>query len=160
MSDSNLPGSSVQGIFLARILEWVAISSSRGSSLPRDQTHVSCIGRHILYHWATGNAPPCTEYLPYNSNLLWWLSKLTQHSRETCFNMSPIHVRICIGGWPEETEGRGILTEAGSLRDAHQRIDLALGGWATNRTAGLPSALPSEKSHHCRVSQSDSYSWH
>ena len=30
----------------------------------------------------------------------------------------------------------------------------------TNRMAGLPSALPSEKSHHCRVSQSDSYSWH
>ena len=92
MSDSNLPGSSVQGIFLARILERVAISSSRGSSLSRDQTHVSCIGRHILYHWATGTAPRCTEYILYNSNLLWWLRKLTQHPRETCFNMSPIHV--------------------------------------------------------------------
>ena len=30
--------------------EWVAISSFRGSSQPRDQTHVSCIGRQILYH--------------------------------------------------------------------------------------------------------------
>ena len=38
----SLPGSSVQGIFQARILEWVAISSSGESSLPRDQTHVSC----------------------------------------------------------------------------------------------------------------------
>ena len=40
----------------ARILEWIAISFSRGSSHPRDQTHVSCvpcIGRQILYHWAT-----------------------------------------------------------------------------------------------------------
>ena len=33
-----------------RILEWVAISSSRGSSPPRDRTHVSCTGRLILYH--------------------------------------------------------------------------------------------------------------
>ena len=37
------PGSSLQGIFQARILEWVAISSPRRSSWPRDQTHVSCI---------------------------------------------------------------------------------------------------------------------
>ena len=46
-----LPGSSVHGILQARILEQVAISSSRVSSLPRDQTHVSCIsciGRQIL----------------------------------------------------------------------------------------------------------------
>ena len=43
-------GSSVHGIFQARILEWVAISYSKGSSPPRDQTGVSCIGRQILYH--------------------------------------------------------------------------------------------------------------
>ena len=51
--DCSLPGSSVHGIFQARILEWVAISFSRGSSQPRDRTHVfciSCIGRQILYH--------------------------------------------------------------------------------------------------------------
>ena len=50
------PGSSVHGIFQARILEWVVISSSRGSS----QTHVfciSCIGRWILYHWAAQASP-------------------------------------------------------------------------------------------------------
>ena len=39
----NPPDSSVHGVFQARILEWVATSSSRGSSRPRDQTHVSCI---------------------------------------------------------------------------------------------------------------------
>ena len=44
----NLPGSSVHGIFHARILEWVATPSSR------DHTCVSCIGRWILYCWATG----------------------------------------------------------------------------------------------------------
>ena len=40
--DCNPPGSSVHGILQARILEWVAISSSRGSSQPRDQIQVSC----------------------------------------------------------------------------------------------------------------------
>ena len=39
---SSLPGSSVHGIFQARILEWFAISFSRGSSWPRDWTQVSC----------------------------------------------------------------------------------------------------------------------
>ena len=39
--DYSLPGSSVLGIFQARVLEWVAISFSRGSSWPRDRTRVS-----------------------------------------------------------------------------------------------------------------------
>ena len=49
--DYGLPGSSVYGIFQARILERVAISHSRGSFQPRDQIYVSCffcIGRRIL----------------------------------------------------------------------------------------------------------------
>ena len=51
------PGSPVHGILQARILEWVAISSSRESSWLRGWIHVSCISRHILYHWATMEAP-------------------------------------------------------------------------------------------------------
>ena len=57
--DNSPPGSSVLGIFLARILEWVVISSSRGSSQHMDQTGISCIsctGEWILYHWATWEA--------------------------------------------------------------------------------------------------------
>ena len=55
--DCSLPGSSVCGIFQARILEWVAISFSRASSRPRDRTWVSCIvGRHFTI-WATREAP-------------------------------------------------------------------------------------------------------
>ena len=46
-------GSSVHGISHAMILEWVAISFSRGSSQPRDWTCVSCNGRQTLYYWAT-----------------------------------------------------------------------------------------------------------
>ena len=47
---------SVHGILQARILEWIAIPFSRGSSQPRDHIRVSCIGRQILYHWATREA--------------------------------------------------------------------------------------------------------
>ena len=51
--DCSPPGSSAYEILLARIQEWVAMPSSRGSSQPRDQTrisNVSCIGRQVLYH--------------------------------------------------------------------------------------------------------------
>ena len=54
--DCSPPGFSVLGISQARILGWVAISSSRGSSQSGDWTHISCIGRKILYHWATWKA--------------------------------------------------------------------------------------------------------
>ena len=52
--DLGLLASSVHGILQAGILEWIAISSSRGSFRPRDRTlvsSVSCIGRWILYHY-------------------------------------------------------------------------------------------------------------
>ena len=57
--DCSPPGPSVYGIFQARILQWVVVSFSRGSSWPRDQTRVSCISykaRWILYHWVTWEA--------------------------------------------------------------------------------------------------------
>ena len=52
--DCNPLGSSVHGILQARILEWVALSDSRGSSQPRDRTHVPyvfCIGKRVLYNY-------------------------------------------------------------------------------------------------------------
>ena len=55
--DCSPPGSSVLGILQARVLEWVAMPSSRGSSQHKDQSQVSCIAGHIFYHWATGEAP-------------------------------------------------------------------------------------------------------
>ena len=53
LMDCSLPGSFVPGISRARTLEWVAISFSRGSSGPRDQTRVSCIVGGFLIMWAT-----------------------------------------------------------------------------------------------------------
>ena len=54
--DYSPPRSSVHEISQARILEWIAISFSRGSCQVRDWTHISCIGTQILYHWATREA--------------------------------------------------------------------------------------------------------
>ena len=91
-------GSSVHGIFQSRILEWVAISYSRGSSWPRGWTCVSCVsctGRWILY-WLShqGNLyiavyqfiyfiyknPPCSIY-----------SSFRLHCRP--------HLWICVFNW-------------------------------------------------------------
>ena len=98
--DCSLPASSVHGIFQARILKWVAISFSRRSSRPRDQTHISCIagrffateppGKHTtwkifvqLTNYIAGPKNTLLEYLAFIvSNprylklwilgLLWW----------------------------------------------------------------------------------------
>ena len=54
--DCSPPGSSVLGVSQARILEWVAISFSRGSSRPRDRTQVSHIAGRGFNLWATREA--------------------------------------------------------------------------------------------------------
>ena len=54
------PGSSVHEILQARILEWVAIFSSRGSSQPRDQTWVFLHCRQILYSLSHQGSPNCS----------------------------------------------------------------------------------------------------
>ena len=51
--DCSLPGSSVHEIFQPRVLEWVAISFSRGSSQPKDRTQASCIVGRRFTVWAT-----------------------------------------------------------------------------------------------------------
>ena len=88
----SLPGSSVHGIPQARILEWVAISFSGESSYRmytvsahRDWTHVFCIGRQILYHWVTREAPK------------WPSTSLKYHVRLDYSNLSPnIHILFLI----------------------------------------------------------------
>ena len=54
--DCSPPGSSLHGIFQAKVLEWLAISFSRGSSRPRDQTRVSRIPGRCFNFWATREA--------------------------------------------------------------------------------------------------------
>ena len=78
--DCSLTGSSVHGIFQTRILEWVAISFSRGSSRPRDRTRVSCIVGSCFTVWATREV--VTKWIllvRYESSIKWIINK---------FNMS------------------------------------------------------------------------
>ena len=94
------PGSSIHGIFQAGILEWVAISSSRGSSRSKDQTHVSCVsctGRGILSHWRHLGSPIF---------------------RQGCFTLQGSAQRSELGitkDWGH-LKGSGILTIAGQPR--------------------------------------------
>ena len=69
--DCSPPGSSVHGMSQRGILEWIAISFSRGSSWPRDRIHFFCVsftGRQMLYHWGTREAHYYT-LCPFNSVL-------------------------------------------------------------------------------------------
>ena len=89
--DCSPPGSSVHGIFQMRILEWVAISLSRGSSWPRGWTRISCvswIGRWILYHCATWEAQ--------------WNIKLWKDMEEPSVQFSSVQSLSCVQDslWP------------------------------------------------------------
>ena len=71
--------SPVHGIFQARILEWIAISCFRGSSQSRNRihvSHVSCIGRQILYHSTT------------------WEASINEICTYICISISPANVDI------------------------------------------------------------------
>ena len=86
--DCSPPGSSSHRISQARILEWIDIPFFRRSSWLRDWTHISCIGRQILYHWATWKTHS-PQGLPYPSSTLLFRSisnfKLI-NSRVDCCN--------------------------------------------------------------------------
>ena len=57
--NSNIWNNSIHGIFQARVLEWFAISFSRGSSWPRDQNPISC-----LLHWWAGSLALVPHKIP------------------------------------------------------------------------------------------------
>ena len=75
--DPSPPGSSVREILQARILEWVAIPFSGGSSWPRDRTWISCIAGRFLPIWATREAKhkPCFSLKLSSPLLLEWFPK-------------------------------------------------------------------------------------
>ena len=80
--DRSPPGSPVHETFQARILEWVAISFSRGSSQPRDRTQVCCTAGRFFTYWATREAVvngllPCNYFLPVIDELpIFWITEL------------------------------------------------------------------------------------
>ena len=70
------PGSSVHGILQARMREWAAVSTSRGSSWPRDRTYVSyvfCTGGQVLYYLGSPFNKPAFSHFQCRWMLLNWL---------------------------------------------------------------------------------------
>ena len=94
--DCSLPGSSVHGIFQARVLEWAATSFSRRSSPPRDRTRVSrIVGRRFTVWAALSRWHLCVP----------WLKKLTQNLAH--------HTQLC---WEEKRGRQGLCSYSGVLR--------------------------------------------
>ena len=81
--DCSPPGSSVHGIFQARVLEWGAISFSRGSSWPRNWTWVSCIADRRFTLWATREG---SQLLGQGTNKRLPSSKAEEGSWLYCFS--------------------------------------------------------------------------
>ena len=108
--DCSLPGSSVHGIFQARVLEWVAISFSRGSSWPRDCTWVSHnVGRHFYLLSYQGSQ----LYIQLNyKKFIWeWNSLTPVFPYLACVSFPGSSVgkeSACIAGDPSLTPGEGI----------------------------------------------------
>ena len=89
--DCSLPGSSVHGILQARVLEWVAMPSCRGSSQPRDQTQVSLIaGRHFTV-WATREALTFLKVTTFSPALR--LGTKGSHCWHACHWLDPVSLR-------------------------------------------------------------------
>ena len=78
--DCSLSGSSLHGISQERTLECVAISSSRGSSWPKDPTRISCTASGLLTHWISGEAPIIAQVVSWDflQFPICWLSRLTR----------------------------------------------------------------------------------
>ena len=96
--DSSLPGSSLHGILLARVLEWVAISFSRGSSQLRDRTRVSRIaGRHFNL-WATREAHflGWTRQMKTKNNPKIFLDSMKKDIARMLCTLSPCSIQISL----------------------------------------------------------------
>ena len=90
-TDCSPPGSSVRGNFQARILEWVAISFSRRSSWPRDQTYDSCIAGRFFIIWATRTVREReVSFMPVKFNDGWNYANINrnEHKRKRRLQMN------------------------------------------------------------------------
>ena len=92
--DRSPPGSSVHGISQARRLEWIAIPSSRASSRPRDQTHVSCIFCTAGRFFPTEPPGKLLFLTPGLTQLLPKLQGCPNHPGHSCPHHSPAHYLI------------------------------------------------------------------
>ena len=137
MSDSwqpmncSLPGSSVHGILQARILEWVAIPFSRGSSPPKDQTQVSFTAGRFFTIWATRKAlNKRPEINKFQIELSGLTPKITPWNQVT--KRAALAVYPC---WSQQGQGAPEVTTAESRHACHHGL--------APLVDPLPAALPS-----------------
>ena len=150
MSDplrSHGPGSSAYGIFQVRLSEWGAISNSRGSSWPRDQTSLMCpslVGRFfspLVPPVGEGNGNPlqysCLQY-PVDRGA-WWAAVHGVTQSRTQLKWLSMHV--CFG------EGNGTLLQYSCLENPRDRGDwwAAIYGVAQSRTRLKPLSSSSSR---------------
>ena len=146
--DCSLPGSSVHGILQARILEWVAIPFSRGSSRPRDRTCVS----YVSLHWQAGSLPlaPLGNPFSYGGNATgvgWWQS--VKCAKNTVSRVSKLGPRLafmertgplcfsCLQfSWGDETDTYKILT---SSKNQDMNQNQMMVQWLSRRSERGPS---------------------
>ena len=89
--DCSLPGSSLRGILQASIPEWLALSSSKGSSQPRDRTQVFCIAGGFFTIWATREAQEYWSGQPIPSPEIFVTQEMNQgllHCRQILYQLS------------------------------------------------------------------------
>ena len=104
----NPPGSFVHGISQAKILEWVAVPSSRGPSRPRDQTQVSCIAGRVFTIWANKEALSVWIYIKLlSSTVIFSLSIILASTLVTTF--FSCHLACCGSAGTESTCNVGDL---------------------------------------------------
>ena len=143
--DYSLPGSSVHGDSPGKNT-WgeLPFSFSRGSSWPRDPTHVSCIGRQILYHWATWEA---------HIWFYWWLIFLMPFSRISLsyFNqqlpssplLPPVRIRAAVYWGLSRTQALCRLTNLSSQQARRMAVIIPSSGQAKWGFKCLASGLQS-----------------
>ena len=135
------PGSSDHGILQTRMLEWVAMLSSRVSSRPRDRTHIShvfCIGKWVLYTSATWKALQTSDKKADHSQpqSLSWIADTDWHGVSGC----GLVICLCTYPWPDWLRGAEKLAGyfvgdviQSSLLLPHQQAVFQVASWISEQ---------------------------
>ena len=160
--DYSPPGSSVHEMLQARILEWVAIYFSWGSSRPRNQTRASCIAGRFLPNWATREAPGFPSSHVYRCDN--WTVKKVEHPRIAiklwCWR------RLLRVPWTARRSNQSILKETNpeySLEGLRLRLKLQYFGHLMGRANSLkkdPDAGKDWGQEEKEAIEDEMFGWH
>ena len=143
--DCSPPSSSVHGILQARLLEWVAISFSKGSFQPKDRTWVSFIVHRFFTAWATEKALPQGRY---RAKAKWnkTMKDFVNLSR-LCFPKASVHRRIQRSRGAGEDPHPGETGDGPFLLQSHE----VTSGWGKETEAGASGPGPERRGSRVRM---------